>query len=306
MSGRDRLQSLAHATTEVLGSRVESISPCAGGDINLAFRLELAEGRAVFLKTRAGADADEFRSEAAGLRWLAVPGGVRVPEPLAVIDDGSHAGLLIEWVEAGGSLSPAGREEFGRGLARIHLAGAEAHGALAPGAPGPDLRLGEAVIPSPTKPGSQPPFAEVYAGRIEALARQALDAGNLDPEGAAVIGRLSDGMADFCGPPSSPARLHGDLWGGNVMAGPDGRPWLIDPAPYGGNPEVDLAMLELFGSPPAGFFDAYRELMPSAEGYRDRVALWQVQPLLVHAVLFGGRYGSSAVRIAAGYLGRSV
>jgi fructosamine-3-kinase len=167
------------------------------------------------------------------------------------------------------------------------------------------LRLGEALLANPVRAGSQTSFAEVYACRIEALTRQALDAGGLDRDGAATLGRLAERMEDFCGPPSPPARLHGDLWSGNVMVDRDGRPWLVDPAAYGGNAEVDLAMLELFGSPPAAMLGAYRELIPAVEGHRDRVQLWQIQPLLVHAVLFGGRYGQSAVRIAHAYLGRS-
>jgi fructosamine-3-kinase len=305
MSRDVRSGSIGSAVADVLGTGVESITPCAGGDINRAFRIELADGRRAFLKTRAGADPDEFRREAAGLRWLSVPGGPGVPEPLAVVDDGAHAGLLIEWVEPGGRLAVAGHEELGRGLARVHLAGAEAHGSSPPDAPGADLRLGEAVLTRPAGLGPDPSFAAVYAARIESLAGQAVAAGNLDPDGATLLGRLADRMDDISGPPVPPARLHGDLWSGNVMAGPDERPWLVDPAAYGGHPEVDLAMLELFGSPPAVFFGAYGELMPPLEGVHERVALWQIQPLLVHAVLFGGGYGQDAVRIAAGYIGRS-
>lgn len=305
MSGDGQGGGIGQVLAEALGTGVEGISPCSGGDINEAFRIELSDGRTAFMKTRSGAGADEFRCEAAGLRWLAGAGGISVPEPLAVIDDGGLTGLVIEWVEPGGSLSPAGQEEFGRGLARIHLAGADAHGALPPGAPGVELRLGEAVLTLPSGLGPQPGFAAVYAARIEALAGQAVDAGNLDLDGAVLMGRLARRMEELCGPPVPPARLHGDLWSGNVMADRDGRPWLVDPAAYGGNPEVDLAMLELFGSPSERFRAAYRELRPPLEGERDRVALWQIQPLLVHAVLFGGRYGSSAVRHAAGYIGRS-
>jgi fructosamine-3-kinase len=146
-------------------------------------------------------------------------------------------------------------------------------------------------------------FAEVYAGRIESLARQAVDRGALDRIGASVLAKLADGLDRYAGPPEPAARLHGDLWSGNVMVGSDGRPWLIDPAAHGGHRELDLAMLELFGSPPSGFYSAYEEVSPLAEGRAGRVNLWQVQPLLVHAVLFGGGYGESAVRAARAYVG---
>jgi fructosamine-3-kinase len=284
---------------------VQSISPCSGGDINRAFRLELGDGRTVFLKARAGADPDEFRSEAAGLRWLTVPGGPAVAEPLAVVDGSGNAGLVLEWIEPGGPLTASGQERLGRGLARVHLARAEGHGVLAPGSPGPELRLGGVTLGTPADLGPETPFAAVYSARIEALTGQALAAGNLDRDGAGLLGRLSERMDELSGPPVETARLHGDLWGGNVITGRDGRPWLIDPVAYGGHPEVDLAMLRLFGTPGEAFLGAYRELNPPLEGHDERVGLWQVQPLLVHAVLFGGGYGSSAVAHAARYVGGS-
>jgi fructosamine-3-kinase len=113
-------------------------------------------------------------------------------------------------------------------------------------------------------------------------------------------------MPDLAGPAEPPARLHGDLWGGNVMADAEGRPWLIDPSAYGGHREVDLAMLRLFGVR-AGLdqrvFSAYEEVAPLAEGWRERVELYQLLALLVHAVLFGGSYGAAAERAARRYAG---
>src|SRR6185503_15289651 len=87
----------------------------------------------------------------------------------------------------------------------------------------------------------------------------------------------------LAGPPEPPARLHGDLWSGNVLWGRDGTAWLIDPAAYGGHREVDLAMLRLFGSPGRHFLDAYEERFPLASGHEERVELYQLFPLLVHA-----------------------
>jgi len=78
------------------------------------------------------------------------------------------------------------------------------------------------------------------------------------------------------------------------MTGRDGRPWLIDPAAYGGHREVDLAMLQLFGAPGEDVFAAYEETAPLSPGHAERVTLWQVMPLLAHAALFGGGWGASA------------
>ena len=110
-------------------------------------------------------------------------------------------------------------------------------------------------------------------------------------------------MHELTGPTEPPARLHGDLWSGNVMADSDGRPVLIDPSAYGGHREVDLAMLRLFGAPSERVFDAYDEVSPLADGWRDRVELYQLLPLLVHALLFGGSYCAAAERVALRYAG---
>jgi fructosamine-3-kinase len=114
--------------------------------------------------------------------------------------------------------------------------------------------------------------------------------------------RLFSILPELVGPEEPPARLHGDLWGGNALVGPEGEPCLIDPAVYGGHREVDLAMLRLFGDPGRQFFAAYEERFPLAPGHEGRVPLYQLFPLLVHAALFGGGYGASAERAARVYV----
>jgi fructosamine-3-kinase len=91
------------------------------------------------------------------------------------------------------------------------------------------------------------------------------------------------------------------LWSGNVLADAAGRPWVIDPAAYGGHREVDLAMLALFGAPP-GALEAYREVAPLSAGWQERVGLYQLLPQLVHVLLFGGSYRDSLARTAARYV----
>jgi fructosamine-3-kinase len=103
------------------------------------------------------------------------------------------------------------------------------------------------------------------------------------------------------GPDEPPARLHGDLWGGNLHVTADGAPCLIDPAAYGGHREVDLAMMRLFGGFSERVFAAYGEAFPLAGGAAERVALYQLYPLMVHVNLFGGSYGASVERTLARY-----
>ena len=108
-------------------------------------------------------------------------------------------------------------------------------------------------------------------------------------------------LDELCGPPEHPARLHGDLWGGNAMTAADGAPVLVDPAAYGGHREVDLAMMRLFGGFSERVFAAYAEAHPLADGHEERVALYQLYPLLVHVLLFGGAYVRSAQRALRAY-----
>ncbi len=263
-----------------------------GGDINEAYRVTLADGRDAFVKTRTQTIPGEYAAEAAGLRWLAEPGLVRTPAVLAV-DEGW---LALEWIEPGG-LSAGGAEELGRALAGTHLAGAEQFGSP-PGAPA-ETGFGSLRLPNePT--GDWPSF---YAQRrLLPLAKIARERGALSESGGSAVERVCERIEELCGPPEPPARLHGDLWSGNVMGGADGRAWLIDPSCYGGHREVDLAMLRLFGAPSSLIFEAYEEAAPLAPGADERVELYQLAPLLVHAALFGGSYGAAAERAARRYL----
>ena len=263
-----------------------------GGDINEAFRVVLADGEEAFVKTRADAGDGEYEAEAAGLRWLAEPGALRTPRVLEV----ASGYLALEWIDAG-RLSAAGAEELGRGLALTHAAGAPGFGGLDADAPS---RFGSLGLPN-ERTEDWPTF---YAQRrLAPLARIASERGALSRAGVEAVERVCERIGELAGPPEPPARLHGDLWSGNVMADADGRPWLIDPSSYGGHREVDLAMLRLFGAPSERVFDSYEEQAPLAEGWRERVDLYQLLPLLVHALLFGGSYSAAAERTAMRYAG---
>ena len=136
--------------------------------------------------------------------------------------------------------------------------------------------------------------------RLRPLIGLAREREALSAPALATLERVCERVPELAGAHEPPARLHGDLWTGNVLADVHGRPWLIDPAAYGGHREVDLAMLALFGAP-AGALDAYREAAPLASGWRERVGLYQLLPLLVHVLLFGGSYRDSLARTAARY-----
>jgi fructosamine-3-kinase len=92
------------------------------------------------------------------------------------------------------------------------------------------------------------------------------------------------------GPAEPPSRLHGDLWSGNWIPSPDGRPFVVDPAVYAGHREMDLAMMRLFGGFGRRVFEAYDEALPLADKHEERVELHQLYPLLAHVVMFGSSY----------------
>ena len=276
----------------------------SGGDINEAFRVVLRDGREAFVKTRADAPPGEYAAEAAGLQWLAEPGALRTPRVLDV-DEGY---LALEWI-APGRISGEGEQEFGRGLAATHTTGAPGFGSFRaaggprvdrPGEDGDLAWLGSLRLPNePT--ADWPSF--YGERRLRPLARLARERDALGTTGLAALERVCERIAELTGPAEPPARLHGDLWQGNVLADAHGRPWLIDPFAYGGHREMDLAMLALFGSPSERLLGSYLELAPLADGWEERVGLYQLFPLLVHALLFGGSYRDAAARMALRYAG---
>lgn len=247
-----------------------------------------------FIKRRDDAPEGFFTIEAAGLRWLAVPGGVRVAEIL----DESDTGLVLEHVTRV-SPTPQAAEEFGRRLAVTHDAGAPAFGSPPPGV-NRDGFIGNA--PLTLRPSAT--WGAFYAReRVLPYARLAARQGALAEGGLVLIdrlcARLAAGEFDDSAPP---ARIHGDLWSGNVLYDTAGAV-LIDPAAHGGHRVTDLAMLALFGAPHlertlAAYAEASERL---PDRWRDLVRLHQLHPLLIHAVLFGGGYGAQAVQAARHY-----
>ena len=114
------------------------------------------------------------------------------------------------------------------------------------------------------------------------------------------IERICNCLNDII-PNSVPSLIHGDLWTGNIMSSENGFPVLIDPAVYFGHPEIDWAMLDLFGNFPEISLDSYNEIKPLELGFQDRKDIYQLYPLLVHLVLFGIGYYSNVMRIVQKY-----
>jgi fructosamine-3-kinase len=248
-------------------------------------RATLADGREVFAKIAGGRAGDPgFGAEARGLRWLGEAAAAPVPDVIGW-DEGA---LVISWLATQAPERQAA-ERFGRDLARLHAAGAQGFGAPWPGV--------IAGLPLGNEAGNSWP-AWFAAQRLLPFARRARDAGSLTSADVRVIESVADRIGELAGPAEQPSRIHGDCWSGNVLWS-GGRGWLIDPAAHGGHRETDLAMLALFGAP---FLDriiaCYQEVAPLAGGWRERVPLHQLHPLLVHVCLFGAGYRTAALDAA--------
>ncbi|RZT17005.1 fructosamine-3-kinase [Kribbella sp. VKM Ac-2569] len=245
-----------------------------------------------FVKSRSDAPAGFFEVEAAGLRWLDVPGGVPVAEPLHV----SPTQLATTRLHMSQPTESAA-EVFGRRLAVTHDAGARYFGVPPDGWSG-DGYIGTIPLPHALEPVES--WGEFYANlRLRPYLRAAHDQGIHLNVIERICTRLEAGVYDDSS--DEPCRIHGDLWSGNVLWTPDGV-HLIDPAAHGGHRETDLAMLALFGLPRLDrVLLAYDETHPLRDGWQERIGLHQLHPLLVHVVLFGGGYAAQAVESARRY-----
>ena len=252
-----------------------------------------------YVKRRPGAPAEYFRREAEGLRWLAQAlGGAPVPEVVSV----TAGSLTITRIP---TVTPdvSAAQRFGAELASTHRAGASAFGAPPPSSEVASHGfIADLLLPYSNRNTFGPFYAEA---RVEPYLRMIGPAALRSVRDLfdRLLIRLDRNERALVGPAEPPARLHGDLWSGNVVWGPDHdgdvRGWLIDPAAHGGHRETDLAVLALFGAPhlPA-IIRGYESVAPLSGGWQQRVPLHQVHPLLVHAVLFGGGYLQQAAAAA--------
>lgn len=240
--------------------------------------------------------------EAVGLAWLAEAedaGGTRIAR--ARLD-----GEVLSMARvAEAAATPARAEALGRSLAALHASGAPWHCCPPPGAGAP-FEIGSSRTRLAAAPAGES-WGEAWATvSVRPILERCIARGRFGDEAARTIARAVDRMAhgafDAPQPVGVPsvARIHGDLWSGNVLwSDVDTGAVLIDPHAQGGHAETDLAMLALFGLPQLEtVLAAYDEAAPLADAWRERIPMQQLQPLLVHTLLFGGGYAARAVEVA--------
>lgn len=290
--------SLENALASLFGDSITVIGKqrVSGGDINRAYALTLSNGKRIFMKANDRENAAFFTAEAAGLSAIAGTGTIGTPEILCTgtddIDIGGFSFLLLEFIESAGRRSDYW-EELGHNLAAMHDAPTEdsAFGFFQDNFVGARPQIN-------TRCDSWISFFRDYR-----LAPQFKAADSyFSSRDRTLNTRLMDHLDEFLVEPEKPSLVHGDLWNGNVMCGPDGKAMLIDPACYIGHAEVDLAMTELFGGFPHSFYASYNEVRPLQPGYPTRRNLYNLYQLLNHLNLFGPGYLGSVQSIVEKYV----
>ena len=294
--------SLAQALVSLYGNSVAitETDRLSGGDINKAYGLTLNTGAHIFMKANSKANADFFTAEAAGLSAIEATGVIKTPEILCTgTDDGEDVGysfLLLKFIKSAKPRTDYW-ETFARDLAALHKADTK-NFALSG-----KFGFFQNNFIGARAQNNTPSDSWIYFFRDNRLAPQFKDADSyFTAEDRTKITKLLDHLEDFLIEPNQPSLLHGDLWSGNVMCGPEGKAMLIDPAAYIGHAEADLAMTKLFGGFPEKFYDAYREANPLEPGYENRRDLYNLYQLLNHLNLFGPTYLGPVLSIVDEYV----
>lgn len=250
----------------------------AAGNVNQGVLVDSSVGR-FFLKTNFEDSPDIFEKEAEGLRLLKANTSLTVPEVHAFGREGDHNFLLIEWLESARQ-GTRYAEDLGMGLAELHMATQKRFG----------LSHDNFIASLAQKNTPLEDWTDFFTNcRLEPLVGQAYFEGLIDLDFLRKFKKIYQKLEGVF-PKEKPALLHGDLWTGNVITDGKGNPALIDPAVYFGHREMDLAFSRLFGGFSEKFYARYEEVFPLEPGFGERVAIYNLYPLLVHLLLFGHSY----------------
>ena len=291
------MRDIAGIVREALGKEAAKggVRSVSGGDINDAYLVALEDGQKVFLKVNSARNAAFFTAEQAGLEALRKTNAIGVPKAITAGVSRDCSFLIMEYLEAG-PRRPDYWERFGRQLAAMHKAET-----------GEWTPQGKYGFTQNNFIGAGRQNNHICGSWIDFFRECRLEQqfrwaeAYFDSYGRKAMQSLLDHLEDYLVEPEFPSLLHGDLWGGNFVTGPDGSAWLIDPAVYVGHAEADLAMTELFGGFAPAFYGAYKEMSPLLPGYADRRELYNLYHLLNHLNLFGEAYYGSVMRIVRRY-----
>jgi len=273
-----------------LGIKIDKITPLSGGSINAAYCVSHSN-RNWFIKIN---DKEKypgmFEAEAKGLALLKKSDFI-IPGIIAYGEHLDYSYLILDFIDTL-SEQQMNWPLFGKNLAKMHQLSNDVFG----------LDYQNYIGSLEQKNNSAITWEEFYANqRILALSESAFNLGLLSNTEIKSAERLCAKLQDLL-PKESPSLLHGDLWQGNLLCNKDSKPVLIDPAVYYGHREMDLAMLFLFGSIPNDSILEYELTYPLEKGWKKRMDIHQLYPLLVHLILFGESYYGSVNSILKKYV----
>ncbi|RYF57763.1 MAG: ketosamine-3-kinase [Cytophagaceae bacterium] len=275
-----------------MGQSVEVIEMqfISGGNINTSAQVFSSEG--VFfvkwnqLEPATDGQPDLFAAEARGLDLLRQTDALHIPNVIGYGRQLEKSYLILDYVDPG-TPDKAYWETLGHSLAVLHSHTQPTFG----------LNFANYIGTLPqTNTLTANGYDFFFEHRLLPQAGLALYKGLLTKSTYDALFRLRERLPDLL-PNERPALLHGDLWSGNVLVTEDGQPALIDPAVYYGFREAELAFTKLFAGFDDRFYDAYHETFPLQDGFSERIAIYNLYPLLVHVNLFGSGYVSGVERV---------
>lgn len=263
-----------------------SANPLGGGSINQVYQLKTSAGTFCLKYNRSDAFPKMFETEAMGLRLLASARTIRVPGFIFFNNLNDFSFILLEYITAAPRIKGF-FSDFGRSLARLHRSGNELYGL--------DYNnyMGSLAQNNCYHAGWVEFFVEE---RLDKQVRLALRNELLDASAGKLFEKLYVTLDEIL-PEEPPCLVHGDLWSGNFIVSEEGKACLIDPAAYYGNREVDLAMSTLFGGFSPEFYSSYNEEFPLIDGWKERLEIYNLYPLLIHLNLFGSSYLPSILSV---------
>jgi len=271
-------QAVLEAINPLLTSSDDKITQCtrmSGGSICQAFKVETGLGQTFFVKTLGNASENFFIREAEGLHTLSQSNQVKTPPVLVA----NTAVLIMTYVETS-TPNKTFWKRAGEQLANLHKS--------------PQSYFGfehDNFCGSTPQPNSITDNAFDFFRQSRLLHQVSLTNSQrlLSPADRRKIDQLCYKLVDLI-PDEAPSLLHGDLWSGNLICDHDDQPWFIDPATYYSWREIDIAMTTLFGGFGPGFYEAYHYHYPLEPGWKERMEIYNLYPLLNHLNLFGSQY----------------
>jgi protein-ribulosamine 3-kinase len=268
------------------GLKVRHHEQVPGGDINDACCLTTASGKYFLKINNKNKYPLMFKKEAIGLELLRKNSTFVIPQVIKTGSCDDHQYLLLEWMEKGSPKKDMW-ERFGEALAMMHKQPQPFFGS------DEDNYIGSLTQINTRHDKWHSFYREC---RIMPLVRSLRDSGYFSSKDAKAA-EASCSKLDQLFPTEPPALLHGDLWAGNYFIHASGYATIFDPAVYYGHREMDIGMTKLFGGFDQRFYDVYNHYYPLQKEWESRLPLSQLYPMLVHAILFGGQYISSALNI---------